>query len=97
MLTALDEVCLDDQVTDRPAPERCAVAASRVSVMDVGGTDALLAARLAAGDDHALAEVFDRLAPAVYGAALRVMGNGAAAQDVVQDVFVELWSRPRSV
>jgi RNA polymerase sigma-70 factor, ECF subfamily len=92
--TALDEVCLDDPVTDRPAPEHCAVAAGRVSVMDVGGTDALLAARLAAGDDHALAEVFDRLAPAVYGAALRVMGNGAAAQDVVQDVFVELWSRP---
>jgi RNA polymerase sigma-70 factor, ECF subfamily len=60
----------------------------------VGGTDALLAARLAAGDDHALAEVFDRLAPAVYGAALRVVGEGAAAQDVVQDVFVELWSHP---
>ena len=56
--------------------------------------DALLAARLAAGDDHALAEAFDRLAPAVYGAALRVLGQSAAAQDVVQDVFVELWSRP---
>jgi len=91
---ALDEVCLDDPLTDRPPPEHCAVAASRVSVMDVGGTDALLAARLAAGDDHALAEVFDRLAPAAYGAALRVLGNGAAAQDVVQDVFVELWSHP---
>ena len=49
---------------------------------------------MAAGDDHALAEVFDRLAPAVYGAALRVLGEGAAAQDVVQDVFVELWSHP---
>ena len=56
--------------------------------------DALLAARLTAGDDHALAEVFDRLAPAVYGAALRVLGQSAAAQDIVQDVFVELWSRP---
>src|SRR5215469_1405230 len=57
-------------------------------------TDALLAARLAAGDDHALAEIFDHLAPTVYGAALRVLGEGAAAQDVVQDVFVELWSHP---
>jgi RNA polymerase sigma-70 factor (ECF subfamily) len=57
-------------------------------------TDALLAARLAAGDDRALAEVFDDLAPTVYGAALRVLGEGAAAQDVVQDVFVELWSHP---
>lgn len=60
----------------------------------VEGTDALLAARLAAGDDHALAEVFDHLGPNVYGAALRVLGEGSAAQDVVQDVFVELWSHP---
>jgi RNA polymerase sigma-70 factor (ECF subfamily) len=60
----------------------------------VGGPDTLLAARLAAGDDHALAEIFDRLGPAVYGAALRVLGEGAAAQDVVQDVFVDLWSHP---
>ena len=56
--------------------------------------DALLAARLAAGDDDALAEAFDQLAPAVYGAAMRVLGESAAAQDIVQDVFVELWSRP---
>lgn len=60
----------------------------------MGGTDALLAARLAAGDHVALAEVFDRLAPAVYSGALRVLRHHAAAQDVVQDVFVELWSRP---
>jgi RNA polymerase sigma-70 factor (ECF subfamily) len=57
-------------------------------------SDALLAARLAAGDDHALAEIFDHLAPTVYGAALRLLGEGSAAQDVVQDVFVELWSHP---
>jgi RNA polymerase sigma-70 factor (ECF subfamily) len=57
-------------------------------------TDALLASRLAAGDDHALAEAFDHLSPTVYGAALRVLGEGSAAQDVVQDVFVELWSHP---
>jgi RNA polymerase sigma-70 factor, ECF subfamily len=60
----------------------------------VGGPDTLLARRLAAGDDHALAEIFDRLAPAVYGAAVRVLGEGSAAQDVVQDVFVELWRDP---
>jgi len=72
----------------------CLVAGGRASVHEVGGTDALLAARLAAGDDHALAEVFDRLAPAVYSGALRVLGHDAAAQDVVQDVFVELWCHP---
>ena len=39
-------------------------------------------------------EIFDLLGPAVYAGALRVLGNGAAAQDVVQEVFVQLWSHP---
>ena len=94
MPATLYQLCLDGPVPDRTAPERCTVSAGRASVQGVGGTDALLGARLAAGDDHALAEVFDRLAPAVYGVALRVLGDAAAAQDVVQDVFVELWSHP---
>jgi RNA polymerase sigma-70 factor (ECF subfamily) len=64
------------------------------TVTGVGGTDALLASRLTAGDDLALAEAFDRFGRAVYGAAQRVVGDGASAQDVVQDVFVDLWSRP---
>lgn len=76
----------------RSAP--CPSAGRHVSVTAVGESDALLAARLAAGDEFALAEVFDRFAPDVYHAALLVLRNDAAAQDVVQDVFVELWRRP---
>jgi RNA polymerase sigma-70 factor (ECF subfamily) len=60
----------------------------------MGDSDALLVARVAAGDHVALAEVFDRLAPAVYRGALQVLGHEAAAQDAVQDVFVELWTHP---
>ena len=72
----------------------CRPAGDRVSLQHVGDSDSLLAARLGAGDDRALAEAFDRLGPAVYGGAYRVLGDAAAAQDVVQDVFVELWSHP---
>jgi len=36
------------------------------------------------------ARVYDEHAPAVYGAALRVLGNPAPAQDV----FLRLWRRP---
>lgn len=83
------------QVLDAPpVAGHCLAAVGRASVRVVGGTDTVLAARLAAGDDRALAEVFDALAHSVYGSALRVLGDGSAAQDVVQDVFVELWARP---
>jgi RNA polymerase sigma-70 factor, ECF subfamily len=84
----------DGLAVDKSLPTHCLGQGSRASVSDVGGTDALLAVRLAAGDEHALAEVFDRLAPVVYGSALRVIGDPAVVQDVVQDVFVELWSHP---
>lgn len=57
-------------------------------------SDALLAARLAAGDEFALAELFDRFAPDVYRAAVVILRNDDAAQDIVQDVFVELWRNP---
>jgi RNA polymerase sigma-70 factor (ECF subfamily) len=77
-----------------PPPGALPPIGGHASVPRVAGMDGLLAARLAAGDDHALAEAFDHLGPAVYGAALRVVGDGVVAQDVVQDVFVELWTRP---
>ncbi|MBL8929014.1 MAG: sigma-70 family RNA polymerase sigma factor [Kineosporiaceae bacterium] len=57
-------------------------------------SDALLVARLAAGDDHALAEVYDACAASVYAVALRVVREVSAAQDVVQEVFVQLWTGP---
>lgn len=60
----------------------------------MGSSDAALVARLAAGDDHALAEIFDELATVVYRAARRVVGQDALAHDVVQDVFVRLWTHP---
>ncbi len=58
-------------------------------------TDALLVARVAAGDDLALAEAFDALAGPVYAMAVRVLGDASAAQDVVQEVFVQLWTHPQ--
>jgi RNA polymerase sigma-70 factor (ECF subfamily) len=61
----------------------------------VESSGSLLAARLAAGDDRALAEVFDELGAAVHAAALQIVSDRAAAQDVVQDVFVDLWCHPQ--
>jgi RNA polymerase sigma-70 factor (ECF subfamily) len=60
----------------------------------VSHDDSLLAARIAAGDDRALADALDELGGAVLAAAVQVLGDRAAAEDVVQDVFVALWSHP---
>ncbi|QXJ19526.1 sigma-70 family RNA polymerase sigma factor [Actinomadura graeca] len=53
-----------------------------------------LRARLAAGDEQALGEVYDLYAPLVYGLARRVTGDREAAHDVTQEVFAGLWERP---
>ena len=93
-MTASAQLCLDKPATALMTVGHCPAGGSQASVRGVEGSDALLAARLAAGDERALSDVFDRLAPSVYSGALRVLGNGSAAQDVVQDVFVELWGHP---
>lgn len=64
------------------------------TVRTVDPAEAILAARLVAGDEDALAEVFDRYATVVLAAARRVVGSGSSAEDVVQDVFVTLWQHP---
>ena len=45
------------------------------TVRTVDPADAVLAARLVAGDEDALSEVFDRYAPVVLSAARRVVGS----------------------
>jgi RNA polymerase sigma-70 factor, ECF subfamily len=39
---------------------------------------------------------YDEHSRGVYTAAYRILGNSAQAQDVVQDVFLRLWRRPRA-
>jgi RNA polymerase sigma-70 factor (ECF subfamily) len=41
-------------------------------------------------------EAYRRLAPLALASANRVLHDEAAAEDVVQDVFVQLWIRPHS-
>ena len=41
-----------------------------------------------------MAELYDRYSPVVYAVALRVLGDTMAAEDVLQEVFLQLWRNP---
>lgn len=59
-----------------------------------GLADAALIARVRSGERDAIAELYDRYSPLVYSVALRVLGDTSDAEDVLQDVFMQLWRHP---
>lgn len=58
--------------------------------------DELLLDRVRARDHHAMTDLFDRYGSMVYSVALRVLKDSGHAEDVMQDVFFNLWENPRS-
>jgi RNA polymerase sigma-70 factor (ECF subfamily) len=55
--------------------------------------DAQILQRVAAGDQSALGELYDRFSRPLFSAALRILNNAAEAEDVLHDVFVTLWDK----
>ena len=53
-----------------------------------------IAARLAARDRSAFTELYDRFSPFVYRLASKVNRDRTAAEDVTQEVFLQLWEQP---
>ncbi|QRP60215.1 sigma-70 family RNA polymerase sigma factor [Corynebacterium minutissimum] len=51
-----------------------------------------LLVQTAAADKHAFSTLYDALAPTVYSVCLSVLRNPALAEEVAQDVFVEVWT-----
>jgi RNA polymerase sigma-70 factor (ECF subfamily) len=60
------------------------------------GDEAALIARIRNGDETAMSELYDRYSGIVYGIALRVLGDTTAAEDVLQEVFLQLWRNPQA-
>ena len=56
--------------------------------------DAALLARVQRGDEQAMAALYDRYTKVVYSVALRVLRDPAAAEDVLQEVFMQIWRNP---
>ncbi len=61
-----------------------------------GEDDSSLLALVQTGDEHAMASLYDRYSKLVYSVALRVLRDPAAAEDVLQEVFMQIWRNPDS-
>jgi RNA polymerase sigma-70 factor (ECF subfamily) len=64
----------------------------KVDTMD----DATLLEAVAKGSQDAMAAVFDRYSRIVYCIALRVLREPGLAEDVMQEVLLQVWRRPQS-
>jgi RNA polymerase sigma-70 factor (ECF subfamily) len=58
--------------------------------------DVELVAAMARGDAAALGTLYDRHAPHMLALARRIVVTPTAAEDIVQDVFLEAWKKARS-
>lgn len=58
--------------------------------------DAYLLDHVQKGDELAMAALFDRYSKVVYSVALRVLRDPSAAEDVLQEIFMQIWRNPES-
>ena len=56
--------------------------------------DLAIVTGLKTGDQAAMGKLYDRYSSVVYAIALRVLGDTGAAEDVLQEVFLQLWRNP---
>jgi RNA polymerase sigma-70 factor, ECF subfamily len=63
---------------------------------DVVPADATLVSGIRAGDEGAMTQLYDRYSGVVYSVALRVLGDTGAAEDILQEVFLQLWRNPNA-
>ena len=58
--------------------------------------DSSLLALVQSGNEQAMASLFDRYSKLVFSVGLRVLRDPAAAEDILQEVFMQIWRNPDS-
>jgi RNA polymerase sigma-70 factor, ECF subfamily len=53
--------------------------------------DSALVEQMMAGDESALAALYDRYAGMIFGMLVRILRDQHAAEEVLQDIFMQLW------
>jgi len=49
--------------------------------------------RIAARDESAFGELYDRLSPILYALSLRILADEKQAEDALQEVFLQIWEK----
>ena len=63
--------------------------------MTTEAADTALLDRIEGGDADALASLYDRHAARILGLTTRILGEAGEAEDVLQEVFLQVWRSPR--
>jgi len=59
-----------------------------------GAADSALVEKMMAGDESALAALYDRYSGMLFAMLLRVLRDRQAAEEILQDLFLQLWRDP---
>ncbi|HEV2471374.1 MAG TPA: sigma-70 family RNA polymerase sigma factor, partial [Chthonomonadales bacterium] len=59
-----------------------------------GAEDSRLLSAIQSGNQDAMASFFDRYSGLVYSVALRVLNDSGEAEDVMQEIFIQIWQDP---
>jgi RNA polymerase sigma-70 factor, ECF subfamily len=80
---------------DFPNPNNEALRSSHRTTVNTNGADDMgLLTRIQSGDQEAMSALFDRYGTMVYSVALRVLKDTGEAEDVMQEIFVQMWKNP---
>jgi len=69
-------------------------ASARAGLSGADANETALVASVANGDAKALEQLYERHSRGVYSLALRLLTDGPAAEEVVQETFLKLWRQP---
>lgn len=67
-----------------------------VAETNANPSDLALVTAIRSGDQSAMGALYDRYSSIVYAVALRVLQDTGAAEDVLQEIFMQLWRNPGS-
>jgi RNA polymerase sigma-70 factor (ECF subfamily) len=63
------------------------------TAQETKAAQALLLQQVADGALDAVSELYDQIAAPLFSMAIRMLGDAAEAEEVVQDVFVQIWEK----